>query len=258
MKLENKIAIVTGGNRGIGRAISLTFAQEGAKVVIAARNETKAKEVMDEIKKQGSECLFVRTDVSQSEEVDNLVKATLDEFKRIDILVNNAGIISMALVVDLQEKDWDDNINVNAKGVFLCCRAVAKQMIKQKSGKIINMSSGLGKLGAPRYAHYCASKAAVIVFTQALALELAPYGINVNSVAPGIIVTDMTRWEWEWDRKTRGMSLKELEEKALASIPLRKLGTPEDVARVVVFLASRDSDYLTGQCINVDGGMVFH
>lgn len=258
MKLENKVAIVTGGNRGIGRAISLTFAQEGAKVVIAARNETKAKEVMDEIKKQGSECLFVRTDVSQSEEVDNLVKATLDEFKRIDILVNNAGIISMALVVDLQEKDWDDNINVNAKGVFLCCRAVAKQMIKQKSGKIINMSSGLGKLGAPRYAHYCASKAAVIVFTQALALELAPYGININSLAPGIIVTDMTRWEWEWDRKTRGMSLKELEEKALASIPLRKLGTPEDVARVVVFLASKDSDYLTGQCINVDGGMVFH
>jgi len=255
--LRNKIVIVTGGNRGIGRAISLAFAQEGAKVIIAARNETKAREVMDDIKKQGSECLFVRTDVSQSEEVDNLVKATLDEFKRIDILVSNAGIISIAPVVNLQEKEWDEIMEVNAKGVFLCCRAVAKQMIKQKSGKIINVSSRLGKVGVPRYAHYCASKAAVMVFSQTLALELAPYGINVNSVAPGVIETDMQRWEWEWDRKVRGMSLEELKDEALATIPLRRMGTPEDVARVVVFLASTDADYLTGQSINVTGGMEF-
>ena len=257
MTLRNKIVIVTGGNRGIGRAISLAFAQEGAKVIIAARNETKAREVMDDIKKQGSECLFVRTDVSQSEEVDNLVKATLDEFKRIDILVSNAGIISIAPVVNLQEKEWDEIMEVNAKGVFLCCRAVAKQMIKQKSGKIINVSSRLGKVGVPRYAHYCASKAAVMVFSQTLALELAPYGINVNSVAPGVIETDMQRWEWEWDRKVRGMSLEELKDEALATIPLRRMGTPEDVARVVVFLASTDADYLTGQSINVTGGMEF-
>lgn len=257
MKLEDKIAIVTGGNRGIGRAISLTFAQEGAKVVIADLDETRAKKVMGEIKKRGSGCLFVRTDVSKSEEVDNLVKATLDEFKRIDILVSNAGIISIARVVDLQEKDWDENMKVNAKGVFLCCRAVAKQMIKQKSGKIINMASRLGKVGVPRYAHYCASKAAVMVFTQALALELAPYGINVNSVAPGVVETDMLRWEWEWDRKARGMSFKELEEETLATIPLRKMGTPEDVAGVVLFLASKDADYMTGQSINVTGGMEF-
>ncbi|TKJ45524.1 3-ketoacyl-ACP reductase [Candidatus Aerophobetes bacterium Ae_b3b] len=257
MTLRNKIVIVTGGNRGIGRAISLAFAQEGAKVIIAARNETKAREVMDDIKKQGSECLFVRTDVSQSEEIHNLVKATLDEFKRIDILVSNAGIISIAPVVDLQEKEWDKIMEVNAKGVFLCCRAVAKQMIKQKSGKIINVSSRLGKVGVPRYAHYCASKAAVMVFSQTLALELAPYGINVNSVAPGIIETDMQRWEWEWDRKVRGMSLEELKDEALATIPLRRMGTPEDVARVVVFLASADADYLTGQSINVTGGMEF-
>lgn len=257
MTLRNKIVIVTGGNRGIGRAISLSFAQEGAKVIIAARNETKAREVMDDIKKQGSECLFVRTDVSQSEEIDNLVKATLDEFKRIDILVSNAGIISIAPVVDLQEKEWDKIMEVNAKGVFLCCRAVAKQMIKQKSGKIINVSSRLGKVGVPRYAHYCASKAAVMVFSQTLALELAPYGINVNSVAPGIIETDMQRWEWEWDRKVRGMSSEELKDEALATIPLRRMGTPEDVARVVVFLASADADYLTGQSINVTGGMEF-
>lgn len=257
MTLRNKIVIVTGGNRGIGRAISLAFAQEGAKVIIAARNETKAREVMDDIKKQGSKCLFVRTDVSQSEEVDNLVKATLDEFKRIDILVSNAGIISIALVVDLQEKEWDEIMEVNAKGVFLCCRAVAKHMIKQKSGKIINVSSRLGKVGVPRYAHYCASKAAVMVFSQTLALELAPYGINVNSVAPGVIETDMQRWEWEWDRKVRGMSLEELKDEALATIPLRRMGTPEDVARVVVFLASTDADYLTGQAINVTGGMEF-
>lgn len=257
MKLENKIAIVTGGSGGIGGAISLAFAKEGAKVVIADRNEIKAREVMDDIKKEGGECLFVRTDVSRSGEVDNMVKATLDEFNRIDILVSNAGIVSIAPVVDLQEKDWDDNMNVNAKGVFLCCRAVVKHMIKQKSGKIINLSSRLGKVGVPRYAHYCASKAAVLVFTQALALELAPYGINVNSVAPGVINTDMLIWEWEWDRKERGMSFKELEEEALATIPLRRIGTPDEVANIIVFLASKEADYLTGQSINITGGMEF-
>jgi len=257
MKLANKTAIVTGGSGGIGGAISLAFAKEGAKVVIADRNEIKARDVMDDIKKEGGECLFVKTDVSQSEEVDNMVKKTLDEFRRIDILVCNAGIISIAPVVDLQEKDWDSNMNVNAKGVFLCCRAVAQYMIKQKSGKIVNLSSRLGKVGVPRYAHYCASKAAVLVFTQALALELAPYGINVNSVAPGVINTDMLTWEWEWDRKERGMSFKELEEEALATIPLRRIGTPDEVANVIVFLASKEADYLTGQSINITGGMEF-
>ncbi len=257
MKLEDKVAIVTGGNRGIGKAISLAFAKEGAKVVIGARNEVKAKEVMDEIKKSDGECLFVRTDVSQSQEVDNMVKVALDEFERIDILVSNAGIMSMGKVVDLTEKDWDSNMNVNAKGVFLCCRAVVKHMIKQKSGKIINLSSRLGKVGVPQYAHYCASKAAVLVFTQALALELAPYGINVNSVAPGVIETDMMTWEREWFKKEQGIPFEELDEEVLATIPLQRMGTPDDVANVVVFLASEEASYLTGQSINITGGMEF-
>lgn len=258
MKLENKVAIVTGGGKGMGRSICRCFAREGARIVVADIDTTAANKLVDELRGKGASCLFVRTNVSKSKEVENMVKATLKEFGRIDILINNAGIISIAPVVDLQEKDWDKNMEVNAKGVFLCSRAVAKQMIKQGSGgKIVNTASRLGKIGVPRYSHYCASKAAVISFTQTLALELATYKINVNAVAPGVIDTDMLRWEWEFDRKARGMSLKELEEEALATIPLRRLGTPEDVARVVVFLASKDADYLTGQSINVTGGMEF-
>ena len=256
MILEKKVAIVTGGSKGMGRSICRHFAQEGAKIVIADINATAAKKLVGELKKKGTSCLFVKTNVSKSEEVENMVKAALKEFSRIDILINNAGIISIAPVVDLQKKNWDENMEVNAKGVFLCSQAVAKQMIKQGSGgKIVNTASRLGKIGVPRYAHYCASKAAVISFTQTLALELAIYKINVNAVAPGVIDTDMLRWEWEFDRKTRGMSLKELEEEALATIPLRRLGTPEDVVGVVLFLVSKAADYMTGQTLNVTGGM---
>lgn len=257
MKLENKVALVTGGGQGIGKAVSLALAQEGARVTIADINEDGGRKVRDEIEQAGGKALFVRTDVSQSDDVDQMVKTTLDAFGGVDILVNCAGVISIAPVVELEEKEWDRNMTVNAKGVFLCCRAVARQMIKQGAGKIINAGSRLGKVGVPRYAHYCASKAAVIILTQALALELAPYRINVNAVAPGNIDTDMTRWEWEWDHQRKGISLAELEKEGTEAVPLGRLGTPEDVAKVIVFLASPEADYLTGQAINVTGGMEF-
>jgi len=257
-KLANKVAVVTGGGRGMGRGISLTLAEEGAKVVIVDKDIVAAKTVAEEITNKGSGSISIKTDVSKSEDVQNMVNATLKEFGEIDILVNNAGIISLVSVVELNERDWDNTMQVNAKGVFLCSQAVARQMIKQRSGKIINTSSLCGKVGYPLLAHYCASKFAIIGFTQALALELAQYNITVNAICPGTIETDMLKREYEWESKRTGASIQELRENSISNIPLGRIGMPNDVARVVLFLASSDADYLTGQTINVNGGLSMH
>lgn len=258
MKLKDKVAIVTGGNKGIGRAISLNLAEEGADVVVAARDMQAANEVVEKIKGMQRESFSVKTDVRQVDQVNAMVKRVIDEFGRIDILVNNAGILLMTPAVDITEKEWDEIMRVNARGVFLCCRAVAKHMIEQKQGKIINISSVAGKRGSPLMAHYCASKFAVLGLTFTLALELSPYNINVNAVCPGDIDTDMLKQEWEWFGKIQNMSSQEVEENKLSGIPFRRVGKPEDIAKLVTFLASPEADYITGQAINVDGGMENH
>lgn len=256
MKLLNKVAIITGGNRGIGKAISLALAREGADIVIVHKGTVGAQEAINAIKEMGRECLVVKADVSKGNEIDDMVNKTIEKFGRIDILVNNAGIASLSRVTDLEEKEWDTVMNVNAKGVFLCCKAVAKQMIKQgEGGKIINVSSRAGKVGCLFSGHYCASKAAVIGLARTLALELAPHKINVNTICPGIVDTDMAKDSWKTEARLRGITYQEVRDELLSMIPLGRLAQPEDVAKLVVFLASEDADYMTGQSIYVTGGM---
>ena len=258
MKLTGKIAIVTGASQGIGRAITLRLAREGASLVIGDIDIEAAEKVAREVRDGGTEALVVEVDVTKAEEVNKVIEEIAEKFGRIDILVNNAGISSMALVVDLKEKDWDANMKVNAKGVFLCSRAVARQMIKQKSGKIINNASLAAKRGALFLGHYSASKFAVLGLTYTMALELAPYGITVNAVCPGIVETGMIRREWKWEGDLRGMTADQVREEVLSTIPLGRLAQPEDIAAVVAFLASKDADYMTGQALNINGGMENH
>jgi len=257
--LLDKIALVTGASKGIGRAIAIAFAKEGANVVVNYfKSEDDANDVVKEINAMERTALPVRADVSKIDEVKAMVKRTIDQFGRIDILVNNAGVSTMGLLVDLTEQEWDYNMDVNAKGVFLCCQAVARHMMDRRYGKIINISSAAGKTGARFLSHYCASKFAVIGLTQSLALELASYGINVNAVCPGYVETDMQSRELVWEAKLRGISSEEVKRGYLGSVPLGRLGKSEDVAKVVVFLASAQSDYMTGQAINVTGGIETH
>jgi len=258
MMLPDKIAIVTGASKGIGRAIALRLAKEGANVVIADVDKDEGEKVAQMIREMGRDCLAVKCDVSNVQEVEEMVEKTIQKLGRIDILVNNAGVSSMAPMVELKEKDWDFNMDINAKGQFLCSRTVAKHMIKQRSGKIINNASLAAKRGARFLAHYSASKFAVLGLTYTMAIELAPYNITVNAVCPGIVETDMIRREWKWEGGIRGMTPDEVRNEVLGEILLGRLCQPEDVAGAVAFLASKDADYLTGQSINVNGGMESH
>lgn len=246
MKLEGKVAIVTGAGRGIGRCIALALAGEGADIVIADYAIEPAQDVINEINALGRKAIAVKANVAVPADADGIVKAALDEFGKIDILVNNAGITRDGLILKMSEEDWDAVINVNLKGTFNCTKAVTKVLLKQKTGgRIVNMASVMGVIGNPGQANYSASKAGVIGLTKTTAKELGTRGINVNAVAPGFIQTAMTD---ELSESVR--------EKISDQIPLRKLGTPEDVAKVTLFLCTEDSAYITGQVINVDGGMV--
>ena len=244
--LNGKVALVTGGSRGIGRAIALQLAAQGAKVAVNyAGNEAKALEVVDEIKANGVEAIAIQADVSSTDSVTNMVKEVISTFGSLDILVNNAGITRDNLIMRMKEDEWDDVINTNLKGVFNCTKAVTRQMMKQRSGKIINIASIVGVSGNPGQANYVAAKAGVIGLTKTTAKELASRNITVNAVAPGFITTDMT------DKLTDDMK-----NEMLKQIPLGRLGEPKDIAAIVSFLASEQGDYLTGQTIHVDGGMV--
>lgn len=243
---KNKVAVVTGSTRGIGKAIALAFARAGANVVVCGRDLKKAQEAANEIKKAGKgRCAAFKCDVSRSSDVKNMIEAAVAEFGKIDILVNNAGVVDSGSLTELTEGSWDRTIDVDLKGVFLCSQAVAKHMMKRKYGKIINIASiaGLvGFLGAP---HYCAAKGGVVNLTKEMALELARFGVNVNAIAPGIIETDMTKGILSDEKSRQAM---------LANIPLRRIGKPEDIANAVLFLASDDASYITGTTLIVDGG----
>jgi len=258
MRLSGKVAIVTGGSKGIGRAISLELAKEGANIVIADVDGEQGDRVSQDITNMGRESLSIKTDVSRADEVNSMLDKTIEKLGRIDILVNNAGVSSMAPVVDLKEKEWDFAMDINIKGQFLCSRAVAKHMIKQRSGKIINNASLAAKQGARFLAHYSASKFAVLGLTYSTALELAPYNITVNAFCPGFVQTDMIKREFKWEADLRGTSADEVRDGFRSIIPLGRFAQPEEIARVVTFLSSKDADYITGQAININGGMESH
>ena len=246
MLLDDKVAIVTGGSRGIGRSVAIELAKAGAKVVINyAGNIKAAQEVEAIIKSNGGEAMIIQAGGASFDGAVGLINKTIEAYGRVDILVNNAGITRDNLLLRMKEEDWDEVINTNLKGVFNCTKAVSRVMMKQKNGKIINMSSVVGVMGNAGQANYAAAKAGVIGFTKAIAKELASRNINVNAIAPGFITTDMTS------------SLPEQSKAELSSqIPLGRLGLPEDVAAVVLFLASDAASYITGQTLHVDGGMV--
>jgi 3-oxoacyl-[acyl-carrier protein] reductase len=245
MILNDSVAIVTGSGRGIGRAIALELAAAGAKVVVNyAGRVDKAEETVKLIREAGGECIAVQADVSQTADVDRLIKTTLDHFGKIDILVNNAGITRDSLLLRMKETDWDAVLATNLKGVFLCTKAVSKGMLKQRSGVIVNISSVVGLSGNAGQANYAAAKAGIIGFSKSIAKEFAARGIRVNAVAPGYISTDMTETIAE-----------AMQSEILRAIPLGRLGEPEDVAKVVRFLVSPEASYITGQILCVDGGM---
>jgi len=260
MRLENKVAIVTGGGSGIGEAICRSLALEGAHVVVADMNEQAARTVVGKLKSIGDRRhLAVRVDVRSEEQVEGIVKRTVEEFGRIDILCANAGVVTQNWTVDLTVEEWDLNMDVNAKGVFLCNKHVARQMIKQGGGgKIINTASMAGKTGFALEAHYSASKFAVIGFTMALADELAKYKINVNAICPGIVDTPMLKRGIQREAELRSVTPDRIVEKMVAFTPLGRLAKPTDITGLVIFLSSPDSDFMTGQAINVTGGIEKH
>ena len=246
MLLDGKCALVTGASRGIGRAVALKLASEGAKVALNfAGNEAAANEVRQEIEAAGGQAILVKADVANEAAVQEMVQKTADAFGRIDILVNNAGITRDGLLARMKEEDWDAVLSTNLKGVFLTTKAVAKLMMKQRAGRIVNMASVVGVCGNAGQANYSAAKAGVIGFTKTIARELASRGVTANAVAPGFIATDMT-----------SVLSDKAKEAALTGIPLGRMGTPEDVAAAVLFLVSDQSSYITGQVLHVDGGMV--
>jgi len=244
-KLSGKVAIVTGSAKGIGKAIAIRLAKEGATVVISDILEDLAEATSKEILQSGYTAIAIKADITNTAEAEHLIQKTKEQLGRVDILVNNAGITKDNLLIRMSEAEWDAVINVNLKGTFNCLKAAAKVMMKQRSGKIINISSVVGLMGNFGQTNYAASKAGIIGLTKSAAKELAPRGINVNAVAPGFIETEMT------DKLSD-----EVKEAFLKAIPLKRSGKPEDVADVVAFLAAPDSNYITGQVLQVDGGLL--
>jgi 3-oxoacyl-[acyl-carrier protein] reductase len=244
MELKGKVALITGAAQGIGKAVTLVLARHGADVVVADVNIEKAQETAREVEALGRAAMAVRVDVTHLEDVEKMVEAAVQRFGKIDILVNNAGIARDKLILRMTEEDWDTVLNVNLKGTFNCTKAVIKHMSKQRSGKIVNIASVVGMMGNPGQANYSASKAGVIGLTKTVAREFAARGINVNAIAPGYIQTPMTEVLPEKAKE----ELKRL-------IPMNRLGQPEDVAHAVLFLVSEVSSYITGNILNVNGGI---
>jgi 3-oxoacyl-[acyl-carrier protein] reductase len=246
LKLQNRVALITGSGRGIGRAIALRFADEGASIVVNSIHQENSEAVKKEIESRGGKAISVPCDVSQKESVDNLFETVKREYGGIDILVNNAGINIVKPAMEMTEADWDNVFSTNLKSIFLCSKGAAGLMIPKKSGQIINISSIVGINPFPNRAPYATSKAGVIMLTRELAIEWAKHNITVNAIAPGFILTDMLK-----GRIAEGAINGEA---ILKRVPLRRFGVVEDIAHSALFLATEESSYITGQCITVDGG----
>jgi len=242
--LNEKVAIVTGASRGIGREIALALAKNGAKVIVSARNAEALGNLVDEIKAQGGEATAVVGDVAVEADANSLVDQAIATYGQVDVLVNNAGITMDGLLMRMKNEDWDAGLDTNLKGAFMCTRAVAKPMSKQRSGRIINISSVVGEMGNAGQANYCASKAGLLGLTKSVAKELARRNVTVNAITPGFIVTEMTD----------GMTDK-ARDAMMEQIPMGRLGESEDIANAVLFLASDRSSYITGQVLGINGGM---
>ncbi len=245
MNLKEKVAIVTGASRGIGKAIALELAKHGARVAVSGRNSERLEQVQEEIKKKGGEAHAVVADISRMEDAANLINKTLEKWEKVDILVNNAGVNRDNLIMRMSPEDWEEVLNTNLTGTFNCIKSITRQMMKQRGGCIINISSVVGLMGNAGQANYAASKAGIIGLTRSVARELASRNITCNAIAPGYIGTEMTDQLDE-----------EIKEKLKQQIPLARIGDTKDVAKVVSFLASDAASYITGQVINVDGGLL--
>jgi len=254
MSLEHQTAIVTGAGRGIGKAIARALARDGANVIVVDLNAESSAQTAEELLADGLSAVPYTTDIAQSDQVAQLVETAVARFGRVDILVNNAGLISNTPVLELPEAEWDRVLEVNLKGVFLCSQQCAAIMAKHGAGRIVNISSLSGKVGAPGQAAYCASKHGVLGLTKVLAIDLAPCGITVNAICPGNTETEMMRYALARRAAGRGQTYDELTAGILAKTPLGRFGQPEDVAQVVLFLVSPGAAYITGQSIDVDGG----
>ncbi len=256
MQLSGKVAIITGAASGMGKAMALGFAREGADVVVADINEEGAQPVVDEIKELGRRSVAVRFDVSDPEQSKALVKRTVDEFGSLDILVNNAGVGLIKAFWDTTPEEWDRIFNINVRGLYFLTQAAVEPMKEQQSGKIINLASIAGRRGEALVSAYCASKATVISLTQSVALAMAPYGVNVNAMAPGVVETpywmEVDKQFAEIQGKQPGEPIRDV----VQNIPLGRVEQPEDVVPLALFLAGSGSDYITGQTYNVEGGMV--
>jgi NAD(P)-dependent dehydrogenase (short-subunit alcohol dehydrogenase family) len=256
--LKDKVAIVTGGAKGIGRAACIELAKENVKVIVADIDYNASQRVCQEIETINGQAKPYAVDISSSSSVQGMVDFACSQFSGVDILINSAGIISIADVIDLKEDAWDKVMEINAKGVFLACKAVLGYMIGKGYGKIVNISSQAGKTGFPHESHYSASKGAVIAFTQALAREVAKYNINVNAICPGSIETEMNKIVTEGTAKILGISVAEKRKQTISATPLSRKGTPQDVVNLITFLVSERAGFMTGQAINITGGREFH
>lgn len=246
MRLKGKVAIITGAGRGLGRAFSLALAKEGCHCAIVDIDKTVADKVSKEVQSFGCNAISIEADVSNSDDVKQMINKVVDKLGEVDILINNAGIFVFNDAKDLSDDDWNKTIDINLKGTFLCCKHVLKSMRKNKGGKIINIASLSGKAGVPGMIAYCASKAGVISLTKTLAIEWAKYNININTLIPGFTMTEGNIMAWRDNPEGFKRYMKR--------IPLSRAAQPEEIAKAAIFLASNDSDYLTGQELIIDGG----
>ena len=258
--IARRVALVTGGSKGIGKAIALRLARDGYDVTVNYRTDRQlAQDVVDEIRKIGKEAMAIKADVGNATDVDAMMKATLSAFGKVDVLVNNAGVEvgEPCPVMQLDERDWDAMFNVNVKGVFLCSKAAAPSMIRQRSGKIINISSTCGRIPSPYLVAYSSTKAAVITLTQGMAVELAPHNVTANAILPGGVDTHMNEYEFHALEKHLGKTAEEIRKANELVIPLgNRMARPEEIASVASFLASDDASYITGATITVSGGLI--
>jgi NAD(P)-dependent dehydrogenase (short-subunit alcohol dehydrogenase family) len=257
-RYTDKVVLITGAGRGIGRAMTLRFAQEGAHIVAADIEPALAESTAAAVKELGRQCLWLKVDVTQRTDIQRLVAQTVEQFKRIDVLCNNAGVLRFQEMFEVTEADWDFVLDVNTKGAFFVMQAVAREMVKRRSGKIINTASISGKQPEPHFLPYGVSKAGVISMTKSAAVVLAPYNINVNAICPGTTVTDMSLMATSGRAKLMGVSVDEAVKTREAQIPIGRRNQPDDIAAMAAFLASPDADQITGQAFNVDGGLVMY